>query len=61
MTLVDLLWAPPLILAISVCLGTAGRSAPHDIRRHVRRTFIALTIGIAVVGIAIRAIVLSFV
>jgi hypothetical protein len=61
MTIVDLLWALPLLFAISLALGTAGRRRPSEIFLHVRRSFLALTLGLAMVGIAIRAVVTLFV
>jgi hypothetical protein len=56
MTFIDLLWFPPLMLAIAVVVGTAGRRR-GEIARAVRRTFIALVIGVIAVGIAVRVLV----
>jgi hypothetical protein len=60
-TIVDLLWALPLLLAIALALGTAGRREPADIARHVRRTFVTLVLGLASVVVVIRLIVSNLV
>ncbi len=60
MTLQDLLWAPPLLLAISVVLGAAGRHRPDEIRRTIRTRFVELVIGLALVGLFVRTIVTLF-
>jgi hypothetical protein len=59
-TLVDLLWAPPLVLAISVALGAAGRQHAAEIHPRIRQSFVALMVGLAMVGVIIRAAVLLF-
>ena len=56
MTFVDLLWFPPLMLAIAVVVGTAGRRR-GEIAHAIRRTFVALVLGVVAVGIAVRIVV----
>ena len=59
MTLLDLLFLPPLMLAVAVVVGAAGRER-GEIVRSVRRTFVALLLGVVVVGLVIRGIVELF-
>ena len=59
MSFVDLLFLPPLMLAIAVVVGAAGRR-PGDLAPHIRRTFWALTIGVVVVGVVVRLVVMLF-
>ena len=60
MTLIDLLWLPPVMLAVALVLGAAGRTGFHTIRRAVVRTFIGLTVGVILVGVAIHLIANAF-
>ena len=53
MTFQDLLWAPPLLLAIAVVLGTVGRTRAEDIGRTIRRRFFELTLGLVLAGVAV--------
>jgi hypothetical protein len=56
----EILWFPPLMLAISVVVGAAGRR-PGELGRSIRRTFVALSAGVISVGIVVRLIVHFFV
>jgi hypothetical protein len=56
-TVLDLLWAPPLLLAIAVALAAAGRTEQRPVGRAIVRRFFELTIGLGFVGITIRLIV----
>jgi hypothetical protein len=59
--LVDLLWGPPLLLAIATVLGTSGRRRWSDIRPAIRRNFVALLIGLTAVAAGIHVVVRAFV
>jgi len=56
----DLLWLPPVMLAVALVLGTAGRSGARVIARSVWHTFFALTLGICAVGVCIHLIARIF-
>jgi hypothetical protein len=56
----DLLWAPPLLLAIAVVLGTAGRHHADDIARTIRRRFLELLVGLVLVTVFVRTVVTLF-
>lgn len=60
MTLVDLLWLPPVMLAVALVLGAAGRHGYRDIRASVVRTFFGLTLGVMAVGIVIHIVARLF-
>ena len=53
---IDLVWLPPVLLAVALVLGAAGRNGFHVIRRAVVRTFIGLMLGVIVVGVVIHVI-----
>jgi hypothetical protein len=57
MTWAELFWAFPLVLAISVVLGTAGDRRGDEIGPAIRRTFVLLTLALAAIGIVIRTVV----
>ncbi len=59
MSFLDLLFLPPLMLAIAMVVGAAGRR-PGDLAVHIRRTFWALTLGVVAVGIVVRLVVVLF-
>lgn len=59
MTLADLLYFPPLMLAVAVVVGTAGRRR-GEIAVAIRRTFVALVIGVVVVAAVVRTLVILF-
>ncbi len=59
MTWLDLVWFPPLMLAVSAVVGGAGRAA-GEVAGQVRRTFVAFTAGVIVVALVVRAVVLLF-
>jgi hypothetical protein len=60
MTFRDLLWAPPLLLAIAVVLGTVGRHHADEIGRTIRRRFVELALGLVLVTVFVRAVVTLF-
>jgi hypothetical protein len=59
MTLGDLLWFPPLMLAVAVVVGTAGRRR-GEIALAIRRTFVALVVGVVAVAAVVRLLVVFF-
>ena len=59
MTLGDLLWFPPLMLAVAVVVGTAGRGR-GEIAPAIRRTFVALVVGVVLVAAVVRLLVVFF-
>jgi hypothetical protein len=60
MTLLELLWFVPLMLAISVVLGITGARGRAFVLRETRRRFIGLTVMVVVVGVLIRVLVTLF-
>lgn len=60
MTLLDLLWLPPVMLAVALVLGAAGRNGAREIRSAVLRTFVGLTLGVVLVGIVIHVVARVF-
>lgn len=60
MTWADLVWLPPVMLAVALVLGSAGRDGFMDIARSVVHTFVALTLGVLVVGVVVHIIALVF-
>ena len=60
MTWMDLLWLPPIMLAVSIVLGATGRDGFRDISRSVMHTFVALTVGVVCVGVAIHLVARFF-
>ncbi len=60
MTWADLLWFPPLMLAISLVLGAAGAedAKPGDMLLSVRRTCVMLPFSVLVVGGLIHVVAL---
>jgi hypothetical protein len=59
MTLLELLWLLPLMAAVALAVGAAGRR-PGEIASSVVRTFVGLTLGVVAVGVVVRAIVVFF-
>jgi len=60
MSWLGLLWLPPVMLAVSLVLGSAGRNGFSNIARSVVHTFVALTVGVLGVGVAIHVIARVF-
>lgn len=60
MTWLELLWLPPVMLAIAVVLGAAGRTGLKPIVRSIANTFVVLTLGVVVVGIVIHVVARVF-
>jgi len=57
MTWAELLWLPPLVLAIAIVVGAAGRQ-PGEIAVAVRRAFVALLLGVIAVAAVVRILVI---
>ena len=60
MTWIELVWLPPVMLAIATVLGTAGRNGFRTIVRSIWNTFVVLTIGVVVVGVVIHVVARVF-
>ena len=60
MTWTDLVWLPPIMLAVALVLGSAGRDGFANIARSVMHTFVALTLGVLGVGVAIHVVARIF-
>ena len=60
MNWVDLLWLPPIMLAIAMVLGTAGTEGREEIKGAIVHTFFTLTIGVLVVGAVIHVVARVF-
>jgi len=57
---IDLIWLPPLMAAVAIVLGATGR---HDGRRTLRsivHSFVGLTLGVVIVGLAIHIVARIF-
>ena len=59
MSFVDLLWFPPLMLAVAIVVGTAGR-ARGELAVAIRQTFVALVLVVAAVAAVVRILVILF-
>jgi hypothetical protein len=53
---IDLLWLPPVMLAVATVLGATGREGVRVIGRAIVHTFVFLTIGVLVVGVVIHVV-----
>ncbi len=60
MSMDDLLWLPPVMLAIALVLGTSGTESAREATRHVVRTFVSFTAGVLCVGALIHLIARLF-
>lgn len=60
MSWIELLWLPPVMLAIAMVLGTAGRNGAKTILRSIWSTFVVLSLGVVVVGIVIHVVARVF-
>lgn len=60
MSLVDLLWYLPLMLAIAIVLGASGRRGVRTIARSVWGTFLALSLGVLAVGLVVHVVAVLF-
>jgi hypothetical protein len=56
MSWIDLLWFPPLMLAIAIVVGGAGRER-GEVGPAVWRTFFALASAVVVVALVVRLLV----
>ncbi len=57
---IDLLWLPPVMLAVAVVLGAAGRTGFTATAKSILHTFVALTLGVVCVGVVIHVIARVF-
>ena len=60
MSLLELAWFLPLMLAIALVLGVTGARGRTFVLREARRRFVGLTIMVVVVGLLIRGLVVTF-
>lgn len=60
MTLLELLWFVPLMLAIALVLGITGARGRRHVLRETRRRFVGLTLMVLIVGVLIRVLVTTF-
>lgn len=61
MSLTELAWLVPLLLAVAIVLGVTGARGTRAVAAEVRRRFLGLTLMVIVVGVVIRVLVISFV
>lgn len=57
---VDLLWLLPVMAAVAIVLGATGRRRARVIAGSIWQTFVALTLGVLGVGVAIHLIARIF-
>ena len=57
---IDLMWLPPVMLAVAVVLGATGRDGVRTIGRAIWHTFVFLTVGVLVVGVVIHLVARVF-
>lgn len=60
MSLLELAWFVPLMLAVSLVLGVTGARGRAFVVRETRRRFVGLSMMVLVVGVLIRVLVTSF-
>ncbi len=60
MSLADLLWLPPALVAIAVVLGACGAQDAREATRQVLRSLGMLTAGVLAVGLVIHLIARLF-
>jgi hypothetical protein len=60
MSWMDLLWLPPIMVAIAIVLGAAGRTGARPILRSIWSTFLTLSLGVVTVGVAIHLVARIF-
>ena len=60
MSWMDLLWLPPIMVAIAVVLGAAGRTGFRPILRSIWSTFLTLSFGVVTVGVTIHLVARIF-
>ena len=53
---IDLLWLPPVMLAVATVLGATGREGVRVIGRAIVHTLVFLTNGVLVVGVVIHLV-----
>lgn len=56
----DLLWLPPVMVAVAMVLGATGRHGRREVTRSIVHTFIALTLGVVIVGVVIHVVASVF-
>lgn len=60
MTLLELLWLAPLMLAVAVVLGISDARGAAAVTAAIRRRFVTLTLVVVLVGVLIRVLVTLF-
>jgi hypothetical protein len=60
MSWTELLWLPPVMLAVAMVLGAAGRTGARAIARSIASTFAWLTGGVILVGLVIHVVARVF-
>jgi hypothetical protein len=60
MTLLELAWFVPLMLAISIVLGITGARGTSFVLRETRKRFLGLSLMVLIVGVLIRVLVVAF-
>ncbi|MDJ0975408.1 MAG: hypothetical protein QNJ98_13165 [Planctomycetota bacterium] len=62
MTWLDLLWFPPVMLAIAMVLGAASADddPPGDLTRSIVRTFVMLSVSVVAVGVVLHLVANAF-
>ncbi len=56
----DLIWLPPVMIAVAMVLGATGRHGAREVTRSIVHTFIALTLGVVIVGLVIHVVAQVF-
>ena len=60
MSLLELAWFPPLMLAVAIVLGVTGARGRAHVVREARRRFVGLGLMVVIVGITIQVLVMTF-
>ena len=59
-SLLELAWFPPLMLAVAIVLGVTGARGRAHVVREARRRFVGLGLMVVIVGITIQVLVMTF-
>ena len=60
MSLLELLWLPPVVFAIALVVGTSSAEDFGDGVRAVLDSFLKLTVGVVLVGVVIHVVAQVF-
>lgn len=61
MTWHELIWLPPLMLAIALVLGATGdHRGQGGLGRSIWRTFVGFTMGVVAVGVIVHFVAVAF-